>query len=228
MIRFFILTQVRSGSHYLAGCLNNHSRVKCHNEIFDLGYLHRHGKKPVDRVLREDYYNEDPSVDAVGAIVHHFQFKPGKGKRIPKIFPDVRVILLERRNLLARSVSWAVAGKHNSFGAWRKDNDVKPLQSVKLNVKHLIREMQICDHLMQCHRKTFPNGLVVQYEHLVETPDGALGPVFNYLGVSFERVFPSTLKQVRRSLREMVENYDEVITAIKGTRFNYLIKEFAL
>lgn len=135
MTRFVIVSYPRSGTHLLRTSLESHPAVVCQAEPFnsDDRRLPYPLTTPTAEVLSRWVYRDDlpPGVEAVGFVLQAYH--PHALEAFPGIRPNpewadvwprlaamdgLRVLHLERRNLLARHLSHRMARATGTWHAW--------------------------------------------------------------------------------------------------------------
>lgn len=231
----------------LVSQLENHPQVEISHEMFmrtnrtARSYetwtserpLHRIGRRvapPVTTARYLDWFFQPrtPDAAAVGFKVMYNQLR-----RHPELFVllprrDVRIVHLVRENLLKTELSAASAVAR---GVWtsRHDTagDAKP--PVELPVDGLVERLDRRAGLIETHRRRWQRRspyLEVRYEDLAADREGTVGAITDFLGV--ERWTDPDLRFSKLNperLEDSVANYDEVVAALTGTRFESFLDE---
>lgn len=227
--RFLIASRARTGSHMLDSALRQHSDITCFDEAArkfrDKGFLTT--QQILDRVY-------SPSIrSCTGMILHDFQgnsqLQRDLRERIRSEVNPLRVIILRRDNYLAKYVSGRVAGR---IGRWnvRREKDRRPIPQFEIVWEDLLSKF--CSFEDSYTKDVLfwegTNSMRLSYEDMVENYDEVMTRVQTFLDVPLKPIKPITLKLTNKPLREIVLNYDSVIDQLKHTKWEYLIKEFAL
>ena len=142
---------------------------------------------------------------------------------------DLAVVHLTRENPLASLVSAELAketgrwGVGATGGAGRETLDT----TVRLTPEHCLqdfdaglRQQREADAHFQGHPV-----LHVTYEELVRAPKPALARIQTFLGLPVVALETVTKKQNPRSLRNSIENYDDVAAVLRGTLWERCLDE---
>lgn len=217
--RFMILGVPRSGSNWLQESLDYHPEIKCAGELLD----HFTGSANPVRILEELWDESIPNRNkAIGFKVfyNHCQQYPEVWEYLKS--SDVSVIVLERRNLLAQQTSLAMAFKTDRWGGrqYEANNDAK----VRLEAGSIISKFNQIEREMSHKTAIFSkhNTLRISYENLFE--DNTIYAIEDFLGVSRLKLYSTLVRQETRPLSEAIENYDEVCSALSGTKYERFLR----
>jgi LPS sulfotransferase NodH len=242
--RFVILATQRTGSTWLTDMLDSHPAISsyeelflpadedrrpwgpAHQEFFD-DYYRDHVKRewPLSRpywAVRylEDLYGPRSATGAVGMKLMYSQLKERPWLLAYMALRRVRVVHLVRTNLLDVILSGETARARRQYHALASDA-VAP-STVSLPVEDLVSELERLRRSVDRIRlllKLLPAPSVeVSYEDLTRD-DAAFGPVFDLLGVEPRRLTSRFTKLNREPKAELIANYAEVESALKGTPF---------
>lgn len=138
---------------------------------------------------------------------------------------DVHVIHLKRKNLLRAHLSLMKAMKTRQW-VRRDGEDYKDI-SIELDpdacersFKEAVERQDHYDELFAGHKM-----LQVSYEDLAADHDGQMDRVWKFLELSHIESEPHLKKQSSLTLRESIENYDELKTRFKDTPWEEFIDE---
>ena len=232
---FVILGWYRSGTTLLTSLLQNHPELVCYSEVF----------LPKEPLWGQGVYNRFVNVNKAQQLrdQHPDQFlkqyifrayqkgKGGVGFKLlyPQLqsnvalanalvaIPNLKVILLQRENLLDLWVSAQVArktGVKNKVNTQRNSTvqltlDPKDLEKRFQNLKRGQDEMHV-------FAKQF-NSLELTYEALNADRKAVMQEVFQFLNVTPKEVETSLVKQQKQPLSEIVQNFDGLVAYFKGT-----------
>ncbi len=232
---FVILGWYRSGTTLLTSLLQNHPELVCYSEVF----------LPKEPLWGQGVYNRFVNVNKAQQLrdQHPDQFlkqyifrayqkgKGGVGFKLlyPQLqsnvalanalgaIPNLKVILLQRENLLDLWVSAQVAqktGVKNKVNTQRDSAvqltlDPKDLEKRFQNLKRGQDEMHV-------FAKQF-NSLELTYEALNADRKAVMQEVFQFLNVTPKEVETSLVKQQKQPLSEIVQNFDGLVAYFKGT-----------
>lgn len=245
MVRFVVLSAQRSGSTLLCGCLNRVPCVRCMSECFWPGNL----VDPtfdafVSRVAPEGFANlshdaqnylltrfldavcvDRPDLNGVGFKLLYYQFE-----QFPEILPwlqrrSVHVIHLFRKNTLKRLVSWIVKEKCGQSNSTR----LLPQAQIRLdceNLTFLLEDME-AQNTAYKHAFSVQNSyLEVCYENFVACRSRETARIEAFLEMgSLGRLTSNTVKVNSDLVSDIVVNYNEVVSALKETRFAHFLDD---
>lgn len=199
--KFVIATTWRTGSWNLVNVLDGHPDVTCHSEIFHKDYkrhvlpvwLETHDISLRERdsvAFIESIYKESGSSVAVG-----FKIWPGQSKLGTEYVlrsPEIRKIVLERSNILARYSSTKLA---QATGVWVQKMGAKG----EYNPPQLSFNEAEFRALIKHHAEVFSYyraetcglSLEVTYE---EVSSGQFGAIASFLGISPTPLMPQNRK----------------------------------
>lgn len=123
----------------------------------------------------------------------------------------LKIIILRRQNLLARSVSAQCARKH---GIWHIYNNAGQVQSWQHPAVHIVpaavrREATAIGHMIGRLQRMFPDALNITYEQLADETCDTLERIQEFLGVDHRVLAPRT-QQNSRPWQRRVSNYEEL------------------
>ena len=229
---FVILCLGRTGSTHLQSLLDSHPDVRCYGELFtDVDLATGHGDSRAQTFIGSPH--DDPlaylSELTAGVEARAVGFKlPNNSLRaFPEAehvlaHPGLKVVRLSRRNLLALLVSrrmLAATGvpqsTHGSYGD--AQIHIEP-QRCLTAFRHMESDESRLDELAAEHEV-----FRLTYEELVA--GRGLDELQDFLGVE-PRPLQSWFSQLRtRPLGETIENWDEISTALRGTRYEAFLTE---
>jgi len=240
--KFIISCAARTGSTLLERLLRSHPDILCHGEIMQPGEVGpmrgplRDMRKETDAV--EDplfrYLSEKPAIflydivfDAHGSLAVGFKFKTDEAfdARFPHINrvsdiiggdPDIKVIRLRRRDLLAQYISHEVVMRQTrqtyiETGQERpvaKPFAADPAAVARYCLDVTFRE-QRASKMFRNHRQ-----LHVDYEELTDSASDVQARLCEFLGVPARGLTTDT-ERVLPDSRRLLENADEVIAALE-------------
>lgn len=225
-LTFVILCLGRTGSTHLQSLLDSHPDIRCFGELFT------HNAHTFDDVFLASRH--DDAIEYLRELTapledHAIGFKlPMNSIRAHEqaldIFRDrgLRVIRLSRRNLLALFVSRRLLAitripqsTHGTYGDASVQLD--PRQTVAA-----LTRMEDHDRWLDGLAADHPT-YSIAYEDLIV--DDRLGDLQTFLGVD-PRPLRSHFEKLRtRSLRDSIENWDEIVATLSGTRFERFLAD---
>jgi LPS sulfotransferase NodH len=170
----------------------------------------------------EEIVDMQGDVDAFG-----FKLMYGQARRYPELVDwckdhQVRVVHLVRRNTLKMIVSREIAKRR---GVYLSTRSLKPVK-VMLKTKGLVLELERLESIVDKYRKAFSSNccLDVEYEQLISNCDGETNRILDFLGIEPNGSLRSKLvKTSSDSLMELVENYQHVCAALRGSPYELLL-----
>lgn len=239
-----ILTSQRSGSTFLAECLDAHPDVRCYGEVLNgswvrppvlvrnykftakaYRYIVSGAWRPIATIERCYGHAETPVV-AFQAMYNRVDTP--SVRRFLRERKDIRVIHLRRENLLKQYVSKALLTRKRGTSKDRPwsphATSPVPVVSIRISPDKAIKEMRKVRDLFQefelflaGHRK-----IELVYEQMINgqsLSNAAWAAVSELLEIEPAEAASDQIKINPGDLRPMVENYDELADALKGTEF---------
>jgi LPS sulfotransferase NodH len=239
-----ILTSQRSGSTFLAEVLDAHPQVRCYGEILNGSavrppplvrdfkyaaktwrYLISGAWRPI-ATMERCYANSDKPVVAFQAMYNRVD-RPSV-RRFLQERKDIRIIHLRRENLLKQYVSKALLSQKrgtNQDRPWSPHaTSPVPVVTTRISPDKAIREMRKVRELFSEFEQFLSRHRRIQlvYEHMIRgqsLSQEAWAAVSGLLEIEPAEVASDQIKINPGDLRAMVENYDELAAALKGTEF---------
>jgi hypothetical protein len=229
---FVILCLGRTGSTHLQSLLDSHPDIRCYSELFtDVDLATGHGESRAPTFMGSPH--EDPRAyiaeltAGVDANAIGFKLPNNSLRAFPQAAsvlegPDLKIVRLSRRNLLALLVSRRMLATtrvpqstHGSYGDARVR--IEPQRCVSA-FKHMEADERALDELADGHEV-----FRLSYEELVA--GRRLDELQRFLGVE-PRPLHSLFSRLRtRPLSETIENWDELAAALRGTRFEAFLAD---
>jgi hypothetical protein len=224
---FAILCLGRVGSEHLVALLDSHPQIRCFGELFapPRGAGPRRATTTVPRFFETGHddpwaYWAEVSAEVTGDLVG-FKLPQSSLKSHPRSSElieskDVDLIRMRRNNRLAQYVSVLMASES---GVWQSSDGAYGEQPLRIDPERCIRTLRNLqrrdgqlDRLATGHRV-----FELSYEELARG-DG-VEEVQGFLGVA-PHPLSSPYEQLRTlPLREVIENYDELASALAETPF---------
>ncbi|CAK9869853.1 unnamed protein product [Sphagnum jensenii] len=241
---FVILSMQRSGSGWFETLLNNHPNISSHGEIFKVKPRRQNFTTiaaTLDAIYNLDWYSSAAKNECTSAVGFKWMLNQGAmeyNREVAAYFENkgVSVILLLRRNLLKRIISILanaydrvakpLNGTHkshvHSHEEANKLAEYKPIINVKYLPENFERVMEITDDAHRFFNHT--RLLVLYYEDLV-TESHSLEQVQKFLGLEPRKLESLQVKIHTRPLSQQIQNWDEVLVRLKGTKFESFLDE---
>ncbi|MEI9424261.1 sulfotransferase [Mesorhizobium sp. Cs1299R1N1] len=224
---FVILAMPRTGTHYLEEMLNEHPNVLSNGELlntYDTNWLDKDRLIGGDRELLELAYlrypnQTDKKLTRVGCKINEPQFhdRPSFFAELA-CWPDLKVILLVRKNTLESLRSLTQARQTRQWLKFSSDNDAAP--PVKLAIACCEAYFKAADEFHSRVTRSFACSDLhaVEYENLLGEPSSCLAKIWDFLGVPAVGLSgTSNLKrQEARPLDETIENFEELRRHFSG------------
>lgn len=251
MKNFIIITEPRSGSHFLQELLNNHGNIDCSTEIFNPQFKYEEFQK---QILKGDFSQLEAhsgyrilgnrNSAYKGFIAHKYQLDPHLNlfKNI-----DFKIIFLHRKNLLKLSLSLKLAHMTNVWKMTSADVSsgiisryIGDMSDIKMDIKSYIppvisfTEKELLNYfnnyrtqrsIIKEYFRDTHESITIFYENLCTGPR-AMEPIFNFLGTEYREVYAKEIiKQETRSLRKAISNYDSLKAVFMGTEWEEFFED---
>jgi hypothetical protein len=222
--KFIILFYGRSGSGLLRTLLNCHPDVYCDAEI----YLHRKALFPKRylqnraKLYGKKYYGHKAKL---------FQLEE-QYSDVDKIrdtyLTGNKIIFLKRDSFVRQAISVFIGVQR---GKWhdKRENSLAG-QKFKINPVKLLEKVRRIDTYYNKKEKLLRgiDHLYINYERDLlsqENHQGTMDKVFDYLGLYSVPVYTNYVKTSPENLEEVLDNYDEVIEAIRNSEFAHFLED---
>jgi hypothetical protein len=237
-IDFVILAGARTGSNMLCSLLNSHPEILCHHEVFNAAALRAGGGYALD--LRQAGFSlgsvedmERDPVEFLGRVWNVRLGHPCVGFKIvwrenEPIFrrvlmnPDVKKVLLKRRNRIKNFVSLLIARETGEWIVYHKSQQIRRAPRVRVPLPDLYAHVQRyeayyrdTEEALRSSGQTF---LRVDYEQLFRADERRR--VLGFLGVrcaDVRSLKAATKKLNSGCLEDLVSNFSELEAALCGT-----------
>ncbi|CRI63004.1 hypothetical protein THIOKS11100017 [Thiocapsa sp. KS1] len=246
MRKFVVLTTQRSGSVALIQSLSSHPDIVCFGEIFLKGATYARNMsvppgrsnflyeeyireslsnrvrallapKASERDFLETFYGRHEDKAAAGFKLMYSQIANHRGTLDWILRHDVGIIHLVREDALR-----VILSRHTRVKTGVAHSAAKiDAASLRLDPVGLVRQLDAREKNVKRFRELLtdkPGSMEIRYEHYLENRPSENRRILQFLGVSPDIELTSgVVKQATRPLREIIENYDEVLTAVRGT-----------
>lgn len=240
----------RCGSTVLASLLKQNPKIHWANELYMpvfMGWqLRNNGVEVVGEMVGDPIRILKRSMTGALNKYYGFEVKPFHLKHIGYTTKDYvekleslsfdHFIILERKNKLRSIVSSIIAHQHENM--YHLDTNEKPKVKkayvdidevrVDFNAQPLIKYLEEYEEQMQHLRELLKekNLLVLTYEEDIQSdPVDAYSKICVFLNLKCSDVLINYGKTNPYPLREMIENFDEVQSELKGTSFEWMLYE---
>jgi len=249
MERFIVLAGRRSGTTLLVECLDSHPDVECRKDVFSIRRRWKHFQVDVKTGLfypfrsaslarRIDYlfrrrrliraFLTETFAPTEGVLAKGIRLSYEQVRKYPDILPwvlenDVRIVHLVRENALKAIVSHFTAKKRGFAHATSQVAKV----TLRLPPEELLALLVQREREIDRYRALFQDRpcCEVSYESFLARKEEETRRLLAFLGIS--RYAPLTSRLVKQnpdSLRDILENYDEIARALRGTPFEKYIE----
>lgn len=247
-MKAIVLTSQRSGSTFLTHCLNSHPQVRCYGEILVNGLYRREdvpallnrfrltsrawryavsGAWRPARFLDRFYAREEAPVMAFKVMYNHLA--DPRIRRYLGAHAEIRIIHLRRDNLLKQYTSKVLAPLKFGNRRWGATNPqpvlatrIEPNQAIEA-MRHMQARFEEHERLFAAHRR-----IELVYEEMVDGAGlsaGAARAVTQLLEVEPAPMASRTVKVNPDRLEAIIENYDELSRALRGTEFERFLDQ---
>lgn len=219
---FVMFAEMRTGSNYLEDTLATLPDVTCYGEVWNPTFLGRHNQfelfgYDMDRREAEPLGLLDALIAQTQGLLGFRLFHDHDARVVERVLPDPEIAkIILTRNPLDSYVSRKIA---TATGQWRL-TDMKSARSARIRFdaeefRDLLGAlMPFQDHLRKGLQRTGQTPFLIRYEDLGDAD--ALNGLAAFLGSRGRIEAPSgkLKKQNPQSLREKVENFDEMVAAL--------------
>jgi len=225
--RFILLGRGRSGSSFLMALLESHPNIKSFGELFhnDSQERIKHSKdapaidrqdNPVEYLENHIFIPYPPHIQAVGFKLFYWHAGAGRWRKVWDYLqhPELKVIHLERRNMLNQYLSHRLAARSEVWATphHKPDRNVTYNQPLELDPADCIKKMSIMFKERQEINTLFPANprLEVVYEDLVADQPAEIRRILEFLGLEFRELQSPLVKQRRKKKTDLISNYAEL------------------
>jgi LPS sulfotransferase NodH len=228
--RFVILAAPRTGSNLLCTLLNSHPDITCHHELFnprgvfyavdrrdgsiDLGDVGERDRDPIGFLDR--LWHSDAKASCIG-----FKMTRGQSDDVMQQLlrdTEVRKILLRRGNRLKTYVSQLIAEQTDLWEAYTDADLCNDVSRPRIGLDGLRAHTASTDRFYADLLEATRGQPVVEtmYEDLFSTSEQER--LLRELGASTRASLRSgSVKQNDRDLRQLIDNFDELEIALRGS-----------
>lgn len=241
MQKFIIISTQRSGSSLLVTTLASHPEIECFREIFLEENVKPDSYTSFSRasILRKlqhwfcrrrlvegylaQFLGKVEGCEAVG-----FKFMYSQDKLLPQVIDwvereEIKVIHLIRANVLKKRISRLVS-RFRNFA-----HSTEPVEVCRISVepKRLKQKLDSMSDQVDQYRSRLSHfdHIEVTYEDLVANQDREIMRVLEFLGIGMLTSLSTNLVKVNpNDLSEVIENYDEVVQALRRTKYEQFLR----
>lgn len=230
--KFIIFSQSRSGSTLLKELIDSHPKILCEDEIFNLdeGYVESSFFLEVWKKMPYPfiYYRRFLSLKQFyGFTLFNYHFsKIGRAIRLLNSM-GWKIIYLERKDIITQTLSVIVATKTDHWHNYGDSSE--KTESFSIPVERFLKEIK---KRLRWHKReadivqAIPHFTVCYEHHLQNKSDwqNSLNQVFQYLGAEEAPVQSNLKKMYPKPYSELIENYEELINALKKSEIKFLLE----
>lgn len=241
MSNFIILTSQRTGSTLFWRYLDQHPSIGVFGELLlktsrkdesykafknlTLNSKIRHlfdKKNSVDQFLNKVFSSDKP-VQSIGFKLMYDQINKPIDKWINN--NEIKIIHLVRRNTLKVILSLKTAKKRKLYHSTGKEKIEKV--NIKLKPKKTLKEIETIQKNIKKYRELYlkKDYIEIFYEDFVEDMNKQAQEIFSFLGLNPFKCSTIPLKKINPdSIQAIVDNYDEIETFFKKTKYSEFLE----
>ncbi len=249
--KFIIFSEYRSGSNLIMNLLKSHPNVVCYSEVFFVKKMfwgnRIYGHSETDPAIiteRKDneHFLKKYIFRKYSKSVHAVCFKLMTGDVLDyktfdldlcfNKFQDTKFIFLTRKNLLHRKVSHHLGGLTKTRvvrdeNKWKEK--LNKLQKFSLGYEDCLNEFETVTarhNLLRTKlRESSVEVMELTYEQLIKEKELLLPKILKWLGLSDFHLSTNQKKQNRKTMRDWLENYNELKEKFKGSPWEHYFDE---
>ena len=217
--KFVIVTRSRTGSNLLVSMLNNHCDIEAYGEVFA-----RLNNKSPKEVWDATFGMKPEHIKHVGFKIFYYHPLDSRSQDMWTYLvsdKSIKVIHLQRENLLRVYVSRLIAGKTD---IWKNESGGKEITSkkVKVDTDEMLVDFKKTQSMIKKANGLFASHstINISYESLASDKEREMAKVFNFLNVPNQNVASSLKQQNPEKLKDLIINYDDVKGALVETEYS--------
>lgn len=228
---FVVLCHPRSGSTLLHTYLNSHPAIisKGEKAMIDL----RHHPEIIDEnyIAQKIFCLQPSPIKAVGIkFFVNFVAQPEGNMLLSQLsnLPNLKVILLKRKNPLRIIVSSGIADKTGQMSAWTKSHKLAVAdRRIHLSPEKCLNDLQTMEKEFEQSVKLLEGQekISIYYEELASRQEATLRKVQQFLQVPPRKLFTLLRRQNPEPLSRLISNYAELADHLKENRWTNLLDE---
>jgi len=233
--RFIILAAPRTGSNLLCTLLNSHPEVLCHHELFNPAGIfyaldHRDGSLQLGSMAERDRepfaFLQRVWETMEGASCVGFKMTRGQNEAVMRGLiedPGVLKIVLYRRNRLKTFVSELIARQTDQWEAYAGDKLASDTPKLHVDAGALKEHSALNEGFYEDIRRSLQTGhqpcIEMFYENIFSRSEHVR--MLEFLGVepNGTRLAHASIKQNDSDLRSLIENFQELESALEGSGY---------
>ncbi|PPU77031.1 sulfotransferase family protein [Xanthomonas hortorum pv. hederae] len=227
--RFVIVSTPRSGTHLLRTLLGSHPCIEIHGEAFNRFGQHLlpycvHDTTAEQVLKRHVFRPYFEYVEAVGFVLFRDLDTEWAGANVWETVagvPDLKIILLDRRNRLERLVSLKKSLRDQVWYVGRDDKRRRQQITLSIAREELVDfiDSDLANRAAFQERFDRHQILPIEYEDLLARPQSIHAALLAFLDASAARLEPGTGKKETLSVPSIIDNDDQLRSELKGTHY---------
>jgi LPS sulfotransferase NodH len=232
--RFVILAAPRTGSNLLCSLLNSHPQILCHHEVFNprgifyaldrrddsmaLGTRTERDRQPFK--FLDKLWKASDDARYVG-----FKMTSGQQKSILRQMlsdDSVQKIVLHRANRVRTYVSHLIAEQTDQWEIYDEAELVDEVPRLRIDVmsmrEHAASNASFYSDLEATLRSSGQSWLEILYQDLLRPRTHAR--LLSFLGAAPVALAEGSVRQNRRDLRSLIDNFEELAAALEETDYH--------
>jgi hypothetical protein len=190
------------------------------------GLVHWRKRDPVDFMHRAAFYAGDNPWS--GFKIKSDELVQRKYKPVLEALQadtSIKVLHLNRRNLLERYVSWWMVNKVTGVTMALREEDRPEFQTAYIDPKKAEKDFLAAEERRAMVDRWFAHHdvLDLDYEDLVADPEDASEQICEFLDIELRSLTTRTIK-ISPHVRNLIENWDELVAYFAGSRFAHLFE----
>jgi len=221
--KFVVITRSRTGSNLLISLLNSNPKIIAHGEKFSLL-----GHKNCDQIYKEIFPKKSNKI--VGFKLFYYHPNDSEDKSIWNTLKNnqsIKIIHLQRKNLLRSHISRLIAGKTENWASTQaKETGLKEKQ-IHIDTEKLLSDFETTNNYIKETNEAFKNHRTIEifYEDLVNDRKKTIKRISNFLEVEDMDLKSNLKKQNQEKIKEIVLNYEELYECLINTKHSHMLQE---
>lgn len=209
--KFIIISYSRTGSNFLVSLLNSHPNIKCDGEL-----LGKVSPNPDYSKLLNNIFNVPKKTRGFKLFYYHPQNVENNQLLFETIQADksIKIIFLERTNLLRREYSRLKANQTNVWKVTHPSKHSHDKTKIHIDINHLIATIDSVTNAENLYKQMYREHkhIIIQYEDIENNHRETIAKIFRFLDVHNHNANGNTIKQNPGMLIDLIENYNEIET----------------
>lgn len=220
--RFVVITRSRTGSNLLISLLNSHPQISAKGEVFS----RLEGRKT--KAVYDEVFPVKSDFSFLGFKIFYYHPLDAKDQSIWKILDEdkeIKIIHLQRKNLLRVHISRLIAGKTDAWTSREEAGLSAEDKKVHINVDDLFSDIEESLDYIKDTNNRFRHHEVLEvfYEDLTANRDHVMEEVFSFLDLPMADLTSDLKKQNPEELSALVSNFEEVMNRLKASEHAYML-----